>query len=80
MGYDFTCADHGGTVSTITPQTPRAVAWMVENIEDYSTSSSTGCPAFGEPKAMLAIAEAMIDAGLSCPNGDLLSSPSSSHH
>lgn len=70
--YDFECADHAGTVATITPRSDAARDWLFANASHESLRMVGGCYVIGEPKPMLDIALGMIADGLTCPGSDRL--------
>lgn len=76
MQHDFECADHGGTVATITPLTEAAHNWMTDNVPSYTLRRFPHVlnTLSGEPRYILDIALAMIEDGLACHNSDRVAS------
>lgn len=71
--YDFDCADQG-TTATITTNNWRTTQWIRDNVPDASgtVTGANYATIVGEPRQMLDIAMALIAAGFTCENHELL--------
>lgn len=71
---DFEYVEHGAT-ATITTNNWRTTQWLRENAPDVGGQVVGGVYAtiVGEPRRMIEIAMALLDAGLDCANrGEIL--------
>lgn len=71
--HDFTCGDHG-TTATITTNNWKTTQWGRTNVPDAAgyVTGGTYATIVGEPRQMLDIAMALIEAGFTCPNHELI--------